>query len=802
MSDIKRAILTTLEPQKVNDKAAKKQCKSVRICVTLPESNEDKCPEYNYKDELAAAKKKIKQGLKEPSSSLNGGAGADPFDNENDDDVRRIALEMEAKYGSSVTGGVKKRRRGRKDDYVDIGAGYDESDSFIDNTDGYDEIIPPNVTTLRGGFYINSGALEFKTDDEATSEVSSSSSSEDSGSEEDEKQEDKQKRKRPLDSTDEEDDGVESHGSSESQGDKKKNGDKPNISMHQAIKKKMFSTEKIQVKKQRLIEQSAEKPAELNSDNVDKDSSKENKKPMRLSSVADAIESVINRAEQLSKVAKSPQITKPEENHPIKTIDDRIAQYTSETEADFARTEPIKLPENLPADIVQLIENIKKTARNYNYKDGGRVKFFTPEVNNMFLNLECKCKILGRSSRVKVYEHLAYFVRCRKETLVKRAKNLVLEDEQRKLRKTIEKLKTQVDQLMPSLITVYEKECQRVLQKKFSQEAVNNEELKNLKAPRRRFPLTEDIKRMIRDIVSFKKRCYLHEGRKKDDLENLLADYLKKEILILWPEGWISMAVLKKFCANNVIRTPNPKATNPGASSRPPQKPPIPSSGSSVISFSAGSNLTITPVNLSEKFSNNNLNTKEKAPIEKRSELKECKENGVIVIHSSKSKEEPVIPKPPHCQIIDLTESISSKAKSSETSAGKFHFPIEHSESLALEKTLKSKYAEINIGQSSNAQNDIEDVQKVIDSLKALHKLSSPSKKEAGKASSVSVIALNKSYSNSSSSQGSAGAATERTNFTGSLGYQDEFQKQFIGSIGNLKSPPPHSSKSGYNKCS
>lgn len=70
----------------------------------------------------------------------------------------------------------KKKRKGRKDDYADIGMGYDENDSFIDNTDGYDEIIPQNVTTLHGGFYINCGALEFKTDDEASSQVSSSSS--------------------------------------------------------------------------------------------------------------------------------------------------------------------------------------------------------------------------------------------------------------------------------------------------------------------------------------------------------------------------------------------------------------------------------------------------------------------------------------------------------------------------------------------------------------------------------------------------------------------------------------------------
>ncbi|GJQ80539.1 hypothetical protein Trydic_g5722, partial [Trypoxylus dichotomus] len=120
--------------------------------------------------------------------------GLDPF-NDDDDDVRRIAQEMEAKYGVS---GPKKRRKGRRDDYADIGMGYDESDSFIDNTDGYDEIIPQNVTTLHGGFYINSGALEFKTDEEASSEISSSSSSEDDGGEEGSTAKNGNKKKRTL----------------------------------------------------------------------------------------------------------------------------------------------------------------------------------------------------------------------------------------------------------------------------------------------------------------------------------------------------------------------------------------------------------------------------------------------------------------------------------------------------------------------------------------------------------------------------------------------------------------------------
>lgn len=83
----------------------------------------------------------------------------------------------------SLQGG-KAKKSDRIQDLIDIGYGYDEDDSFIDNSepvrrdspvphpdlsadassDGfqYDEFVPASLTTKFGGFYVNSGVLQFR----------------------------------------------------------------------------------------------------------------------------------------------------------------------------------------------------------------------------------------------------------------------------------------------------------------------------------------------------------------------------------------------------------------------------------------------------------------------------------------------------------------------------------------------------------------------------------------------------------------------------------------------------------------
>lgn len=80
--------------------------------------------------------------------------------------------------------------------------------------------------------------------------------------------------------------------------------------------------------------------------------------------------------------------------------------------------------------------------------------------------MEKKCRCLGKPSKTKIYEHLAPFAKCKKETLIRRAKNLVLSDEEKRLKRYMKLLKDAVERSMPELLKNFEMDSNKILQKR------------------------------------------------------------------------------------------------------------------------------------------------------------------------------------------------------------------------------------------------------------------------------------------------------------------------------------------------
>lgn len=182
MAEVNRISLQSVDGGQASKKSAKDKkqiAPSVRFEITLPDSNAEKYPEVNYAELLKNAEKKQRKEKKKTDNGTTNGTNNVIGDMDSDGKVELdIARYFETKYGNR-----------KRQNYGDLGAGYDESDPFIDNTDAYDEEVPEEVTTSLGGFYINSGPLEFKGNDKVTAVKSSGKESESESDEDDDEEE-------------------------------------------------------------------------------------------------------------------------------------------------------------------------------------------------------------------------------------------------------------------------------------------------------------------------------------------------------------------------------------------------------------------------------------------------------------------------------------------------------------------------------------------------------------------------------------------------------------------------------------
>ncbi|XP_060566913.1 ubinuclein-1-like [Ruditapes philippinarum] len=542
MEGPKRLEFTTLGPP---GKPEKKDVtpKTYRFDLDIPESTDTTCPEFFYTELL----KTIPGAEDKPKSS------ADPFDDDDADKLAAIAKSFEDKYNKPSTGKKKKKRKWQDNYYLEqLGEGYDENDTFIDNSEAYDEVLPETMTTKLGGFYINSGRLELK-------EMSDSS--------EDEFRSPlpvKKNKKRRI-SSDEDSDGEKVV---------KKKKIKDSLSVDGEVKKK---------KKKKLIIPPGEKP-------IKKVKIKDKVKDGKSNAVSalikttspnlngDSIENgVISSDSDVSDEAKSQM-----KSNISMVIDSVIAMAANDSSSrgDFEETMPKKdidpesipkLPPGLPSGMDKKIEQLKNHAME---SQDGKCKFFTDDVNKQLLEVEIASKQMSVGNRSAMFGHLAAFLPCSKDTLLKRAKTLLVKELEDKIKAPLDKLKDAVNRIMPALIEKFEEDSKKAALEKLEEgnkepvkddkeketgkedaatesdeeEKTNQSDVtkKRQTGPRKKFVWDSEVRSLLCDVVQVKMRTYMMSKGKSQTAEEFCKNFLEQDVRPIWPKGWMQTRVLYK----------------------------------------------------------------------------------------------------------------------------------------------------------------------------------------------------------------------------------------------------------------
>ncbi|KAF4791872.1 Ubinuclein-1 [Turdus rufiventris] len=514
---------------------------------------------------------------------------ADPFNDEEKErhKVEALARKFEEKYGG------KRRRKDRIQDLIDMGYGYDESDSFIDNSEAYDELVPASLTTKYGGFYINSGTLQFRQASESeddyvkekkkkcpkvskeafsiipsvtaqtllhesvlTSRVGEKRKLKD-GSE-------KIKKKKKDDSYDKEKKSKKSKfpkagfTALNASKEKKKKKYSGALSVKEMLKK--FQKEKDAQKKkdeeQKVVTPSPADPAA----------------PREAEAMADPLLSLFGHAsdsdllqaasamDSLSELDLERLLSESPEGSPCPEMEDG-SDLGMGLEQEFKQ--PPSLPEGLPAPLEKRIKELAQAARAA--EGEGKQRFFTQDINNIILDIELQTRELSSQVRSGVYAHLAAFFPCSKDTLLKRARRLYLYEQGGRLKEPLQKLKEAIGRAMPEQVAKYQEECQAHTQAKFAkmlEEEKDKEQRvcsdddedeekggKRVAGPRKKFQWNDEIRELLCHLVKIKLDGYDLDKNKAQSLEDYVKIFLEGEVKPLWPKGWMQARAKKKVIA-------------------------------------------------------------------------------------------------------------------------------------------------------------------------------------------------------------------------------------------------------------
>ncbi|XP_070779315.1 ubinuclein-2-like [Enoplosus armatus] len=557
---------------KAGDAETEEAKPTVRLNLPLTEPNERASAEFNYGElvhstltQVKLAGSTVPKGLTPP---------LDPNDPFADDERERREVELLAKKFESKYGGVsKKKKKDRMQDLIDIGYGYDETDPFIDNSEAYDELVPASLTTKHGGFYINTGTLQFR--------AASDSEGENAGTEDNHFQKMKDGEERVIKKRRKKQDGgileekkprknkVPKSGVlalNVHRPEKKKRKKLMKDSIHLANMLRRFTREKEEIRKKNLGAPGLTRP---NTKVPNANSALINAHPKAAGStdcnMADltadpTVMSLLGSAnndilQDMMGDLDFGMLDSPQPSSPVqgengsfgmghKAGGSRVSQGNVMT--------PPLLPSGLPGPLTKRIEDLRAASRLFD--EEGRKKFFTLDMNNILLDIELQVQEQPAEVRSAVYSHLEAFVPCNKEALLKRLKKLSLNIQDDRLRTPLLKLKLAVCSVMPEQIARYNMDCIAKVAKQQSEEGEKNgsedddEEKpgKRVMGPRKKFIWDDKLRLLLCNLVRVKLGCYELEGKNSLSHEDYLKAFMETEVKPLWPKGWMQARMLFK----------------------------------------------------------------------------------------------------------------------------------------------------------------------------------------------------------------------------------------------------------------
>ncbi|KAJ8251302.1 hypothetical protein GJAV_G00219880 [Gymnothorax javanicus] len=542
---------------------------TIRLNLCLSEPNDQASAEFSYSELVQS-----RQVKKCPPQVLTPACDpSDPLADEQRErrEVEALAKKFESKYGNNV----KRKRKDRMQDLIDIGFGYDENDSFIDNSEAYDELVPASLTTKLGGFYINTGTLHFRAASESEGEEGGKGEKlhkrmkdgEDRVAKKRKKKEGmsfdekKPKKNRPPKS------GVMTLSSHRPE--KKKRKKLMKDSLHLAAILRRFTPENTDNRKKNLSASNSRGPAHPAQSNAL--TTPHNPHPssgpahtdisMTDLSTDPAVMSLLGSAtdrdilQDLMVELDFGALDSPRSSSPAQGQNGLIGVGVGQKNGSGVSGKvvaPPPLPDNLPGPLLKRIEDLHKASHQFDQE--GRKKFFTLDMNSILLDIELQVQEQPPAVRSAVYSHLEAFVPCSKEVLLKRLKKLSLNVQDDRLRAPLLKLKLAVCNVMPEQITRYNMDCIARVAKQQSEDVEKNgseeddEEKpgKRVMGPRKKFHWDDKLRTLLCNVVRIKLGCYKLESQCSLSLEDYLKAFLDTEVKPLWPKGWMQARILFK----------------------------------------------------------------------------------------------------------------------------------------------------------------------------------------------------------------------------------------------------------------